>query len=436
MAWALFRIFAGWIIALPMLLLKRVSPLEALRSSRELATPMRKPVAVMLLLWASLSAVLFGVLGGILDLGVWAAEAIAGNSLHTMAYLTGGLMVLWSLANLALSFFSNCVLSLGILSLFGKLFPDPEDKRLNSSLSARSTGHSLKIPGTMMGVLIVILLVVAGFVLKVTVNRLELDDRTAIIAHRGASSDGPENTLAAMELAIEQGADWVEIDVQETREGEIVVIHDRDLMKVGASPLRVFDSPLADLQNVDIGSWIDPQFSDQRVPTLKELLMFCKGRVKVNIELKYYGREKHFEELVVAIVEETGMQDEIELMSLSLPGVRKMKALRPRWRVGLLSSFAIGDVTRLDVDFFAINARFASRAFVRNAHNRGRMVYSWTVNDPVQMSAMMGKRVDGIITDKPGLATHVRAQRADLDLHERFLIQFASLFSRRVGPEQ
>ena len=258
-----------------------------------------------------------------------------------------------------------------------------------------------------------------------------------IIAHRGASVDAPENTLAAIELAITEGADWVEIDVQETQEGEVVVIHDSDLKKIGDSNLRVFESSLAELQSVDIGSWKDPSFSDQRVPTLQEVLALCKNRVRVVIELKYYGQEKQLEERVARLVEAAGMQDQIVTMSLSYPGIRKMKSIQPEWKTGLLSSIAVGDVTKLEADFFAVNAKLANRAFIDRAHNRNRKVMVWTVNDPVSMSAMMSKGVNGIITDKPGLALMIKKQREELGTPERIMIQLANLIGRQPKrPDQ
>jgi glycerophosphoryl diester phosphodiesterase len=159
-------------------------------------------------------------------------------------------------------------------------------------------------------------------------------------------------------------------------------------------------------------------------------LEFCKNRINVLIELKYYGQEKRLEERVVNIVEAAGMQDQIRVMSLSYPGIQKMKFLRPEWKTGLLSSVSIGDITRLDADFFAVNASFASRAFIRHIHQRGRKVLVWTVNDPVSISAMMSKGVDGIITDEPQLAANIRLERAELSLHQRIMIQLASLIGK------
>jgi glycerophosphoryl diester phosphodiesterase len=120
-------------------------------------------------------------------------------------------------------------------------------------------------------------------------------------------------------------------------------------------------------------------------------------------------------------------------MSLKLDMVRKMKTLRPGWTAGLLMSVAAGDLQRSGADFLAVNAAFADRAFVRAAHRRGTKVYAWTVNDPSTMSAMVGRGVDGLITDKPALAKAVLAQRARLSPAVRLLLELAGIMG--VTPE-
>lgn len=435
MAMVLFRVMAGWIAALPLLLLERGSPGSVLAMSRSVSRSLWRHVAWFLGLWLLANGALLGVVSGLLDLGVTAVTLVAGNSLQALAYLMGGLLLLWVLGYLAVTYLGTCALSLGMLFLFRKLVPDAIGDRLEVRLEPKAEGTAWRISGGAVMGMLAILAVATGFALAVTFDDFEVRDRAEIVAHRGASAAAPENTLAAMEEAIRQGADWLEIDVQETAEGEIVVIHDRDLKKVGGVPLRVWGTPLGQLQAVDIGSWRDPRFDDQRVPTLGALLRQVRGRAGVIIELKYYGNEQRFEERVAEIVERASMQDDIKLMSLHLEGARRMKALRPDWEVGLLSSVAVGDITRLDLDFFAVNARYASRNFIRRAHRRGREVLTWTVNDAALMSALMSKNVDGIITDKPGLAQQVRAERQELELHELVMIHLAALLGGKVAQQ-
>jgi glycerophosphoryl diester phosphodiesterase len=269
----------------------------------------------------------------------------------------------------------------------------------------------------------------------VALQTARLDDAVQVAAHRGASKAAPENSLSAVKEAIAQGADWVEIDVQETADGEVVVIHDSDFMKLAGVPTKIWDATMADLQAIDIGSRFSPAFVNERVPTLASVLDACRERIHVLIELKYYGHDQHLEEKVVRLVEERGMASQVAFMSLELDQVRKMKSLRPDWRVGLLLSVSAGRLQASGADFLAVNAAFANRRFVRSVHREGKKVYAWTVDDPATMSAMIGRGVDGIITNTPAVARKVLADRAGLSPAVRLLLELADVLGvkARVG---
>ena len=431
MAVLLLRMASGWFLALPLALLGGVPAAEALSESQRRLRGHRGTVIRFLLGWAALFALAYAASGGLLQLGAEIALDLVGSSLQALAWSAGGLFIAWSLLNLLIALFATVSFVLAVLAGYRRLVPDPPDS--HASAAGLAAGAPRGRPVATLVALLVIVGVIEIVILRQQFDEFQNNDRPDVVAHRGASWGAPENTMAAFEAAIEQGADWVEIDVQETHDGRVLVIHDRDLMKVGGSPLRVFDAPFEELRAVDIGSWKDPRYADQRVPLLSEVLDLARGRVKLNIELKYYGQEQRLEQRVAELVEAHGMVDDVVIMSLSLPAVRTMKSLRPDWTVGLLSSVAVGDVTRLDADFFAINAAFASRQFVERAQGRGKGVLTWTVNDPAGMSAMIGKRVDGIITDRPGLANRVWEERGALEVHERLLVHLASRLGSDYG---
>ena len=173
---------------------------------------------------------------------------------------------------------------------------------------------------------------------------------------------------------------------------------------------------------MDIGSHAGPQFSRERLPTLAEVLHACKGKASVIVELKSYGHDQCLEERVVEIVEAAGMEKNCLFMSLNHGMVRKLKQLRPSWRCGVLVAKALGDLTSLNSDFLAVEARLATARFVRRAHRAGQDVYVWTVNDPAWMLAAMSHGADGLITDKPDLALHVVARRAQMSDTQRLLV--------------
>lgn len=432
LVWAgtLLPVLMKWVLALPLVLLGQCPPRQALAQSGRSIAAQKSQVTKFLLAWGAGSVALLLMAGGFLKLGGIAVIGFAGDSLMTLAWLTAGLLLIWSIINFMVSLLIGLSFAVGMLDLY---------RRLGDGVHADLSQVDRQAPKRGFGrwALVALLFVVTStaLFLREQLSAAGAVNTPAVYAHRGASFDAPENTLAAIEEAIAQGADWAEIDVQETASGEILVIHDKDLMKVAGSALRVYDAPLEALRQVDIGSYRAAQFADQRVPLFAEVLELARGRIKLNVELKYYGQEQQLEARVAELIEAHGMADDVVIMSLSLPGVRAMKALRPAWKVGLLSSVAVGDVSRLDVDFFAVNASFATRKFVNRAHGRGRQVLAWTVNDPAGMSAIASQGVDGIITDRPGLAKAVLAERAGLETHERMLLALASLLGSDFEQE-
>ena len=240
--------------------------------------------------------------------------------------------------------------------------------------------------------------------------------------------------MASIRKAVIDGADWVEIDVQETRDGQIVVVHDSDFMKLANNPLKVRDGDLARIQTLDVGSWFDPQYKEETVPTLEQALEETRGRAGLLIELKYYGYDEQLEQRVVDIVEAAGMSDDVSVMSLKLPGVRKLQALRPQWTTGLLAATALGDLSKTDVDFLAVSQRMITARFIKRSHTAGKQVMVWTVNDPLSMSKWISMGVDGVITDEPEMARTVLEERSKMSSAERLVLQ-AALFLGKPVPE-
>jgi glycerophosphoryl diester phosphodiesterase len=436
LALALVPRLAGWAFALPILLFEDAGPSAALSESRSRAAGHRWTViwlfAVWLLATSLAGAVAFAAVGGLGRLIV----PVIGGSVPVLVLALGALVLLWGTLNFLVSFFQATSFALLVVRLYDAHGRDgaPSDRALERLSRERRLWPAMRwsMPGLWAALLA--LAVLAGGVGAFVLRSVRVEDDVVVIAHRGASIHAPENTLAAMERALRDGADFLEIDVQESADGEVVVIHDVDLMKVGRSPMRVWDATASDLRAVDIGSWFGAEFSGERVPTLREVLALARGRGKVNIELKYYGYEDRLEERVVEIVESEDMADQVVVMSLKAAGIRTVRALRPEWTVGLLAATAVGDLTRANVDFLAVNADLANRRFFRSARARGRDVYVWTVNDPVDMWHFISAGADGLITDDPALARQVLDHRAGLGSAERLLVSLALFLGKPLDP--
>ena len=428
LVYVLLRLFISWVFCLPFLLINGLPPAQAMGASRKAVHGKQIKIGVWLLSWLVFSLFVSALFTGLIGLIGTSLIPLAVDSSGILLIVLSAIALLSVGVNFVLTLCTSSVVSLLILHLFRDLELDHDTNTAPGEGDARRLDRYLSQRKLAWASVFAVLL--AALIINSLLDRIQLEDRTEVMAHRGASGMAPENTMAAIQAAIDTGADWVEIDVQETADGEIVVIHDSDLKKIAGSALKVADSTLAELQQVDIGSWFGPEFSDQRIPSLKQALERCKGKIGVNIELKYYGKERRLEESVARIVEAVGMQDQVLVMSLSYNGVKKMRDLRPGWRVGLLSTVALGNVIGLDIDFLALNAKSTSRTKIRNIQDRDKQVMVWTVNDAVGMSVMFGRGVDKLITDEPALAVSVLEQRTGLNPVERLLMQLADVFDR------
>lgn len=256
---------------------------------------------------------------------------------------------------------------------------------------------------------------------------LALDTDVEITAHRGSSADAPENSLAAAQLALAQNADVIEIDVQETKDGTIVVLHDKDIERVTGVPQFIWEVTYDEVKDLDAGSWFAPAFADERIPTLDQLLDVVGDDAIVNIELKYNGHDEQLAKRVVDIIEARGVEDQVVLMSLEYSGMQEVRQLNPDLRIGLLATVAVGDLTELDVDFLALAGGAVDRAFLTTAHDKGMDIAVWTINDPEDMVQFINLGVDSIITDKPQLLNQVIEELGSLSAGERIMIQLSQL---------
>lgn len=428
-----------WTLALPLYLYENVNVSEALPRSREITKGHRWKIFLVIAGWAGTSLLLWTLTTGVVGLlGRLILPTLKG-SMELLVFAMGGLFLLWSGVNLVISLFSVSAFALLIVRIYNRFTaPRTTDRiwsnTIGSSQDSRQWTLSYgKILAGLAGVAVITVLI-GGFL----VDSIHLDDDIIVMAHRGSAGTAPENTLASIKRAIDDNADFVEIDVQETSDGEIVVIHDSDLMKVGNTNLKIWDATYEQLQDIDVGSWFSPEFSGERVPRLQQVLALCKDKVRVNIELKYYGHDKRLEERVVEIVEAEDMAPQIVVMSLKYDAIEKMRKLRPDWTLGLLTAKVVGNLTKLDADFLAVHTGLVSGRFVRTAHKRNKQVFAWTVNDALQMSRMISMGVDGLITDEPALTRSVLKERADMNPVEHLLWSLSLRFGIKIpqpGPE-
>lgn len=233
--------------------------------------------------------------------------------------------------------------------------------------------------------------------------------RPLVIAHRGASGDAPENTMAAFRLALEQGADVIELDVHMTADGFPVVFHDDTVDRTTNGKGLLRSKTLAELQGLDAGSWFNRRFAGERAPTLEEVVNWAKGKVPLAIEIKNLPhRYRGIEASVTGVLERRHALGEHEVFSFDHVCARRFKAREP----GLLTGVCYhGDA----VDHAAL-AQSANATVLhpmlydirpdalREAHAAGLLVFPWTADDPEDIRALAALGVDGITTNYPARA--------------------------------
>ncbi|WP_454191559.1 glycerophosphodiester phosphodiesterase [Paenibacillus sp. Marseille-Q7038] len=228
-----------------------------------------------------------------------------------------------------------------------------------------------------------------------------------IIAHRGAKGEAPENTIAAFELALQQGCDAFELDIHLSQDGEIMVIHDDTVRRTTNGNGFVKDMTQADLQQLDAGSWFDSSYQGESIPTLREVFEIAPPHLMINVEMKG-GISEGVEEKLIALLEECDMYDQVIVSSFHFDSLRTLERLNPKVKTGLLyaQNFARPELlpNTAGVNAFSLHPYFihVEEADFRSVQNEGLQMYAWTVNEEKVMTKLIEKGIDGIITDYPG----------------------------------
>jgi glycerophosphoryl diester phosphodiesterase len=254
-----------------------------------------------------------------------------------------------------------------------------------------------------------------------------------VTAHKGFSAVAPENSLSAIRKAIEVGADYAEIDVQQTTDGVVVLNHDRDLMRVAGVPRRISDMTLAEVRAADIGSRFSPEFAGERVPTLAEVIALARDKIKIQIEMKFYDRDRRLAETVARMVERERFESQCVVSSLHYDALVQARRINPKLHTAAIVTVAIGNIDRLDVDAISVNARNLSKHLIRAAKARHKELYAWTVDDPRQMVTLMERGVGNVVTNRPDLLIQLRDEFARLSDAERRLL--AARYLLGLAPE-
>ena len=236
-----------------------------------------------------------------------------------------------------------------------------------------------------------------------------------LIAHRGASDAAPENTLAAVKKALQSQADFIEVDVHQTKDGAVILMHDATVNRTTNGQGAIANLTLAEIKKLDAGLWYDSAYRHERVPTLNEILQLVKGQKKLLIEIKkgQNGFYDGIEENILTIIQENKAHNWCIVQSFYdqvLGNIWKNEFAVPTHKliVGKIPFIPLYFDHRLRWGNFdkydraiAINANqyFTTQGFVKELHNSGFKTYPWTVDDPQAINRVLAMGADGVISN-------------------------------------
>ncbi len=231
------------------------------------------------------------------------------------------------------------------------------------------------------------------------------------IAHRGATGYAPENTIAAFDKAIEMKADYIEMDIQRTKDGELVIIHDTSVDRTTDGTGYIKDLTSTQLRDLDAGSWKGEEFAGEKIPTFDEILDKYHGKIGILLELKAPELYPGIEESIAQELKDRNLDkpqnEKMIIQSFNFESMKKMNTLLPNVPIGVLTgSKAHTTPQALEefssyADYFNPSYGLITEDLVNQVHSQGMKISSWTVRSQESADFLLEMKVDGIITDYP-----------------------------------
>jgi glycerophosphoryl diester phosphodiesterase len=427
-AWLYIR----WLFSIPILVFEDATPYRALRKSWRQTRERFREFAVPLLVWWALVFISSAAV-------TWLVRAAAAQLLDHLGP-TMKIVVPVAVGTLALMAILDFIWLISgkivHVMMMAEFYQETADEAPILSQSApavrRISPTAVKGIGWGLAGVALVLGVAAG---AAFLQGLNIHRKVDITGHRGSKVRAPENTLSALRQAIAEGADYAEIDAQATADGVVVLFHDADLMRVASVNRRLRDMNYRELKDIDVGSWFAPEFSSERIPTLQEAIDFARGRIKLNIELKFTWPDPELTQKVANIIRQNDFSADCVVSSLNFQALTEIKQVYPELTTGFIVFKVAGNLSNMEADFLSINAARAKPRLVRRLHRNGRAVHVWTVNNFNNIISMIEVGVDNIITDYPQEVRHYLKTWNTLSGIEKIVLMLRNLIVGIESPE-
>ena len=414
-----------WRLVVPVVLCEPVNSLTALRSSARLVRGNWRRAAAAWLVTALLIlglGTLAALLGRLCSLG--AALMTADDAPSPVARFAG-LLLLRTLLTGFVTMPGPCAAAGVFAALYCDLRRAAEPGWQPDFGGSTTSAAPSRTLATGRWLLAVSPLIMGGIAMVGTVlgmGELYSDHPVAVTAHRGGTRHSIENTVAAIREAIDAGAQFAEIDVQMSRDAVLVVTHDSDFSRQAQDARKVWELTYDEICAIELISPADPAIAPDHAPTLAEILDVARGRIRLNVELKYYGdHQPGLAERVVEAVRANGMADQVVIQSLHYAGLEEVRRAAPDIPIGYLFSINARQPRRLEVEFLSVQIGRVNGPFINAAHRRKQEVHVWTVDKPADMGRLIDLGVDNLITNRPREALELVREHDRLSPPERAL---------------
>lgn len=403
-------VFLRWIYALHYFVLEEISFKEARKKSIQLGKKHHIRDLISLISTQFLIVIFYFIfiIIGIIFIA-WIND-ILNNVLLAKSILT---TIVWVF--IAISFIVMTILALpisyaciSVLYYVRKVEKNEEIKELEiKELEIKEINRKGKPKRKKLTACLTILILIIGTVFtyglyegKYSLN-IEYIRKIEVTAHRGASKIRPENTMSSFIEAKNLGADWIELDVQQTKDKEIIVIHDTNFKRTTGRDKNTWELTKEEVKQLDAGSYFSSEFQNERIPLLEEVLIFAKENdIKLNIELKPTGHEKEFEKIIVDMIKEHSFEKNCVITSQVYEVLENVKNYDETIETVYVMSLAYGNILSLDkADHFSIEESNVTKELLDQIHKEGKKLYVWTVNSEENIDKMIDYNVDNIITD-------------------------------------
>jgi len=424
----LFIFFIEFISFTHTLILKPQSIKKSFKKSRKIISSKRRTLVMNIILFNALIHIIILLAYGLIILIIniflsW----LRGSGVAFGIIITSMYSLYW-----IINFLFTSILipvNIAIVSRIYHKVKKPKIKLLKPIIQTQKPIRRLGTIGMVLAFAIIFSLNIVSITTSIgsTQDQFQIFKQEEIIAHRGASFDAPENTLASLELAIEQGSDAIEFDVRGTKDNIPILMHDDTLIRTTDFDinLKVEDLNYSIISNYEAGSWFSEDYAGEKIPTLEEALQSLQGRVRVFIDVKTENRAVELE--IIRLIEDYDMVEDVKLMSFSVGQLQRFKSLNPNIETLLLISNYYGQIDLLytndSIDHFGLRISIIQRdpEIIQKIHQQGKKAYVWKIDNEDQINLGVRADVDGFITRRPVQAREIAHSKASNETFKEFL---------------